>query len=125
MTVVRHDCDAHFTLDSSSWGNDADVDIGAGKMTTAIGIAGPAHAAGKRQRQPSRTAGQRMRSNQQACGIAPVDNPLYTQPGRKRNAPQRNRWDVGEIEHDAPEAACLQHEVHGFQCAIDRGILPA
>src|SRR5262245_27765573 len=116
---------AHLAINPPTRRDDADADIGAGKMTTAIGIAGPAHASAKRQRQPSCTACQRMRSHQHAGGIAPFDNPLHTQPCRKRNPPQRNRRDVGEIEYDAAEAARLQHEVHRFQCAIDRSVLPA
>ena len=40
VTVVRNYCDAHFTLDSPSRRNDADVDIGAGQVTAAIGIIG-------------------------------------------------------------------------------------
>ena len=100
------------------------VEIGTREMTVAIGIAGPARAAGERQRQPARTARERLRRDEHARGVASFDDALHAQPRRERDPCERGGRHIGKIEHDAREPAGLEHEVERFQRAIDQTVWP-
>src|SRR5205085_9565552 len=67
---VRIRGDADFTIDSPPRRDDAEVQIGTGHMTAAIGVARPSRPRRERQRQPARAARERLRRHEHARGVA-------------------------------------------------------